>query len=314
MTPRAARGTGLGGPARRGDGASRDPAAGDPGLFGPDSVTWRLHADPVAGVAGLRALLLQALHPLAMAGVDQHSRFRVDPWGRLTTTADFVATTTFGSTAEATALAARVRGVHRRVRGTDPETGEDYAASDPELLRWVHCCLVDSFLTTAERAGAPLAAEDGDAYVREQVRAAELVGIPADRAPASRAELARALESYRPALRSSPAARDAVARVVAPPMPLVVALATPALPLWASMAGLALATLPPWALRLYAVPRPALLARVSDAATTTALRAVRAGVGGLQVAVPALREPPPLRAARERLADAGRDAEQRLRA
>jgi len=290
-------------------GGSED--AGDPGLFGPDSVTWRLHADPVAGVAGLRALLLQALHPLAMAGVDQHSRFRADPWGRLTTTAQFVATTTFGPTDEALALAARVRGVHRRIHGTDPETGRPYAASDPELLRWVHCCLVDSFLGTALRAGAPVTDADADEYVREQVRAAELVGVPADEAPSNRAELADALERYRPVLRSGPAARDVVARVVAPPMPLLVALATPARPLWASMAGLALATLPPWALRLYALPRPLLLAPAADAATTAALRAVRAGVGGLQRAVPVLREPPPLREARERLAGAGQQAQQR---
>ena len=288
--------------------------AGDPGLFGPDSVTWRVHADPVAGVAGLRALMLQALHPLTMAGVDQHSRFRADPWGRLTTTAEFVATTTFGPTQEALALAASVRSGHRRVRGTDPETGLPYAADEPDLLRWVHCCLVDSFLTTAVRAGAPLTAADADEYVREQVRAAELVGIPAADAPSSVAGLERALETYRPVLRSSAAARDAVARVVAPPMPLLVALATPARPLWASMAGLALATLPPYALRLYALPRPALLAPAADAATTAALRAVRAGVSGLQRAVPVLREPPPLREARERLAEADQRARGRVRA
>ncbi|WP_299033474.1 oxygenase MpaB family protein [uncultured Pseudokineococcus sp.] len=286
-------------------------AAGDPGLFGPDSVTWRVHADPVAGIAGLRALLLQALHPLAMAGVDQHSRFRADPWGRLTTTAEFVATTTFGPTDEALALAARVRGVHRRVRGVDPETGGSYAASDTDLLRWVHCCLVDSFLSTAQRAGAPLTPADADEYVREQVRAAELVGVPAADAPSSRAELQDALEGYRPVLRSSAASREVVGRVVAPPMPLLLALATPAAPLWASTAGLALATLPSWALRLHGVPRPLLLAPAADAATTAALRALRAGVGGLQRAVPVLREPPSLRQARERLAGAGEAARER---
>ncbi|MEJ5944911.1 oxygenase MpaB family protein [Pseudokineococcus basanitobsidens] len=274
-------------------------------------MTWRLHSDPVAGVAGLRALLLQALHPLAMAGVDQHSRFREDPWGRLTTTAGYVATTTFGTSAQARALGARVRAVHEVVHGTDPETGLPYAASDDRLLLWVHCCLVDSFLTTARRAGAPVDDAQADAYVREQVRAAELVGVPTDRAPASRGELADAIDGYRPVLRSSPAARDAVARVLVPPLPPLVALATPVRPLWASLGGLSLALLPPWARRLYALPYLPVVGPAVDAAATAALRGLRGGVGGLQRLVPALREPPPLQDARRRLREAARDAGER---
>src|SRR4051812_39372431 len=125
---------------------------GDPGLFGPQSVTWRVHGDPIMWVAGLRALLLQAVHPAAMAGVLGHSDFRDDPWGRLLRTADYVGVVSFGSTAEVDAIGSRVRAIHERVRGFDAVTGVRYRASDPELLRWVHCCEVESFLSTYERA------------------------------------------------------------------------------------------------------------------------------------------------------------------
>src|SRR4051795_13158089 len=117
----------------------------DIGLYGPDSVTWRVHADPTMLLAGLRALLLQALHPLAMAGVAQHSDFRADPWGRLLRTVRYVTTVSFGTTAQAERAAARVRGIHRPLGGVEPESGATYRVDDPELLRWVHCCLVDSF-------------------------------------------------------------------------------------------------------------------------------------------------------------------------
>src|SRR5436190_22763144 len=101
---------------------------GDAGIFGPDSVAWRIHADPWMLVGGLRALLVQGLEPRAMAAVDQHSAFREDPWGRLERTTQFVLHTTYGDTPTAEAAAARVRGVHRRIHGVDPVTGESYSA------------------------------------------------------------------------------------------------------------------------------------------------------------------------------------------
>src|SRR5947209_16590540 len=110
----------------------------DPGLFTPDSVTWRIHADPSMGLGGLRALYLQALHPLAMAGVEQHSDYRADPWGRLQRTADYVMTTTYGTAEEAVQAGRVVQAIHKRVRGTDPVTGKTYSAEDPDLLVWVH--------------------------------------------------------------------------------------------------------------------------------------------------------------------------------
>ena len=121
-----------------------DPA--DDGFFGPGSVTWRLHADLSAPVSGLRSLLLQALHPLAMAGVDQHSQWRDDPAGRFASTAAYVLTVTYGDRAAARAAADRVRKIHQWVRGTDPVTGRPYAAGDPDLLIWVHAAQVESGL------------------------------------------------------------------------------------------------------------------------------------------------------------------------
>ncbi|HEX8495903.1 MAG TPA: oxygenase MpaB family protein, partial [Actinomycetales bacterium] len=101
-------------------------SAGDAGLYGPESVTWRLHADPIYGIAGLRALLLQALHPVAVHGVFEHSTFREDVWGRLANTAEFVGVTTYGSTVEAITMGARIRAIHMRVSGVEPTTGRSY--------------------------------------------------------------------------------------------------------------------------------------------------------------------------------------------
>src|SRR3984885_13850572 len=116
----------------------------DDGFFGPGSVTWRLAADLSAPVAGLRSVLIQALHPLAMAGVDQHSDWRRDPVGRLAATSAYEATVTFGDRATATRAAERVKAIHEHVRGVDTVTGQPYAAGDCPLLLWVHVALVDS--------------------------------------------------------------------------------------------------------------------------------------------------------------------------
>jgi uncharacterized protein (DUF2236 family) len=274
----------------------------DVGLFGPGSVTWRVHADPLMGVAGLRALLLQALHPLAMAVVSEHSRFREDTWGRLRDTADYVGVTTFGTSSEALTAGARVRAVHAALSGTDPRTSADYRADDEVLLLWVHCCLVDSFLDVVRRGGLPLTDADADRYVAEQVRAAALVGLEPDVVPATRAALAEHLERTRADLAVTPAAREAAAYVVAPPLHPAVALATPARPAWAGVAGIAFAALPGWARRMYALPELPGAAGLTDAAATLALRTLKAGLSGVQAVVPPLREGPHLRAARARMA------------
>lgn len=267
----------------------------DPGLFGPDSVTWRVHADPVMPLAGMRALLLQALHPLAMAGVAQHSGFRGDPWGRLFRTGEYVATISYGTTAAAERASARVRGIHRRLSGIEPTSGTPYRVDDPKLLLWVHCCEVDSFLSTARRCGAPISAADADRYLTEQVRAAALVGLePAD-VPGSVATLADYFDQVRPQLRLTPAARQAALFVLGPPMPRWVSLATPARPLWLGAAGLAAAMLPRWARRLYRLPG----VPTTDPVATLQGRALRMAL----IQLPAgLREGPQLGAARARLA------------
>src|SRR6201996_974459 len=151
----------------------------DDGFFGPASVTWRLHADLTGPVSGLRSLLLQALHPLAMAGVDQHSEWRDDPGGRFASTAAYVVTTTYGDRAAARAAAMRVRKIHERVTGTDPVTGREYAAGDPALLIWVHAALVDSGLAAANRYGLTLSDADKNKYI------AEMTAAPLRRSPSS---------------------------------------------------------------------------------------------------------------------------------
>jgi uncharacterized protein (DUF2236 family) len=218
----------------------------DDGFFGPESVTWRLHADLSVPLSGLRSLLLQALHPLAMAGVDQHSQWRADPAGRFASTSAYVLTTTYGDRASARAAADRVRKIHEWVRGTDPVTGRHYEAGDPDLLIWVHAALVDSGLAAADLYGAPLSAADRDAYVAEMTAAAELVGIPAGRAPASGAELDAYFTAVRPQLTASPGAAAIADYLIG--MPDV----EPELAdIWRDLAAASVASLPDWARRMY---------------------------------------------------------------
>ena len=267
-------------------------AGPDVGLFGPASVTWQVHADPIMWIAGLRALLLQAVHPAAMAGVLQHSDFRADPWGRLRRTADYVGVVTFGSAAEVDAIGARVRGIHRRVRGTDEATGISYRASDPHLLRWVHCCEVESFLTTFQRATGALTAAEVDAYYAEQTRAAAVVGLRGD-VPDSAAAMAAYFEAMRNETAVDRRARRVASYVLFPPMPRWAAWSA-GRPAWAGAAGLAAALLPRWTRRLYGLPTPP----GSEVAATAALRGLHRT---MRAAPERYRVGPHLRAARERL-------------
>jgi uncharacterized protein (DUF2236 family) len=205
------------GPARR----ERIMFARGPRRFGPDSAIAQVHGDASMFVGGIRALLLQSLHPLAMAAVDQHSGFRGDPWGRLQRTSGFLAVTTFGTDADASRAIRGVRAVHDTIEGVAPD-GRPYRASDPHLLRWVHVAEVDSFLRAHDRYGArPLDDEGRDAYVREAAVVARELG--ADRVPESVAELEAALEEFRPELASTAAARrTARYLLVHPPVPLAI--------------------------------------------------------------------------------------------
>jgi uncharacterized protein (DUF2236 family) len=191
----------------------------DPGLFGPDSVTWRVHADASMFIAGLRALLLQTCHPLAMAGVADHSDYRNQPLGRFQRTAAFVAITTYGTTAEAQAAVDSIHRIHARVTGTAPD-GRHYEANDPHLLAWIHATEVDSFLRTYQRYGASrLSNVEADQYVAEMARIGRLVG--AEDPPESTDELAATMEAFRPELSVGRQARDAVRFLLVPPFPLL---------------------------------------------------------------------------------------------
>jgi uncharacterized protein (DUF2236 family) len=237
--------------------------------FAEDRPIRQVHADSSMFVGGLRALLLQSLHPLAMAGVAGHSGYRSDPWGRLQRTSYFLAVTTFGVADDAEQAVERVRSVHTRVRGKAPD-GRPYSANDPHLLRWVHVAEVDSFLSTYQRYGAePLDAAGRDGYVADTAVVARALGI--DDPPGTEAELADQLEAYRPELRGTPEAR-AAARflLLRPPLPAI------ARPPYAVLASASVASLPAWArwpLRLPYLPlTEATVVRAAGAGIVRGLR------------------------------------------
>jgi uncharacterized protein (DUF2236 family) len=235
---------------------------GDPdlGLFGPDSVTWKLHDEPILLLAGLRSLYLQALHPRAVAGVAQNSSYKSDPWGRLMRTSMYVATTLYAPTAEAEAAGRRLRRMHARMTATDPATGERFRIDEPDLLLWVHVTEVESFLTVARRAGLALTDDEVDRYYTEQRRSAELVGLDPATVPATAAEVQDYYERVRPELRLTRDGADTMLFLTVPSIPDSWDLSLPArLGLnfgptrWAylGVASTALALLPPWARKLY---------------------------------------------------------------
>jgi uncharacterized protein (DUF2236 family) len=192
--------------------------AGAPGLFAADSPVWAVHGDLSMFVGGIRALFVQTLHPLAMAGVEEHSDYRRDPLGRLARTGAFIGMTTFGSEEQARAAIARVRAVHHHVVGTAPD-GRPYRADDPELLTWVHAAEVGSFLEAYQRYGAGrLTDAEADRYLDEVAVVAELLG--ARDVPRSRAQLRGYFRYMRPELGAGRQARRAARWLVAPPLPL----------------------------------------------------------------------------------------------
>lgn len=186
----------------------REPA-GDAGLFGPGSMAWRVHAHPGGMLAGgFGALMLQSLHPLAMAGVAEYSDYREDPLGRLSKTARYVTMTSFGPTHEAEAAIAKVRRAHSYIHGTAPD-GRSYRADDPDLLTWVHTAEVSCFLAGYQAfSGSPLTSPERDRYFAEVAVLAQRLG--ARDVPRSAAEAARYIERVRPELAATPAALEAV--------------------------------------------------------------------------------------------------------
>lgn len=188
---------------------------GDPGLCGPNSVSWRLIGDPAAFVGGIRALLLQALHPEVAAGVSDHSRYREDPLGRLSRTSNYVTATTFGSRAEVDAAVRIVAGMHRKVRGFS-HRGLSYSADAPGLAAWVHNALTDSFLAAYQAFGPHrLTPAEADSFVAEQARIGAL--LKADPIPDTAAGLSEWIVTHsEPG--DSPGRREAIAFLRRPPL------------------------------------------------------------------------------------------------
>jgi uncharacterized protein (DUF2236 family) len=264
----------------------------DTGLYGPHSVTWRVHLEPVLYVGGLRALILQALHPWVMLGTYQNSAL-FDPakaFARFLRTAEFVGIRTYGTTAEVDAAAGRVRRIHAKLRGHDPATGRAFRIDDPDYLLWVHCGEIDSYVDVAVRAGVLNAAE-ADRYVAESVRSAEVVGA-AD-APRSRAELKAYFDEIRPRLRLTDEAITGTVNLLTARLPAPVSIKLTQPP----VAALAFATMPRWARRMYGSPG----LPTTDLTATLALKALRATVSR----IPGPPEPPRMQRARRLMAEAG---------
>lgn len=216
--------------------------------FAGDRPIRQVHGDSSMFIGGITALLLQSLHPLAMAAVAGHSGYRGDPWGRLQRTSYFLAVTTFGRTDDAREAIARVRAIHQEISGTAPD-GRPYAASDPHLLTWVHIAEADSFLRAHTRFGAqPLDRPGRDGYVADLARIGAELGVPDP--PRTEADLTARIASYRAELAGTAQARQAARfLLLTPPLPAVARLP------YTVLAAAAVSLLPEWARRPLGLPR-----------------------------------------------------------
>ncbi|MDH2442678.1 oxygenase MpaB family protein [Amnibacterium sp. CER49] len=263
----------------------------DAGYFEPDGPVWTVHRDVATLVAGPRALLLQALHPGAMAGVHDHSRYREDPFGRLNGTIRWITTVSFGSTEQARRATGFVQRIHEHVRGTYPDTAGRpvaYAAADPDLLSWVHLAFTDSFLRTHLRFSARPIPGGPDAYVREWAIAGELMGVVDP--PRSVAELDAQLDAVRATgvLRVDERVQDAVHFIRHPPLPRLL------LPVYPLLFGGAVAALAPWMQQLLGLTPPGPIGQAGTRtilAGTAALLGPAAAVGAARTRLAALASP-----------------------
>lgn len=244
--------------------------------FTADDPIWRVHADASMFAGGIASLLLQSLHPLAMAGVAGHSGYKSDPWGRLQRTSHYIATTTYGTIEDAEAAIANVRSIHDRVRGRD-DRGRAYRASDPHLLLWVHVAEIDSFLRAHQAFGSrPLSPRETDRYVEQTAVAARLLGVLEP--PTDALALQRVLDSYRPELEATEAAREAARFLLLdPPLPLL------ARPGYGALAAGGVSLLPDWARAMLRIRVPGLVGRrVAHPLGQFGTAAVRWGMAGLE--------------------------------
>ena len=247
----------------------RDRIHGLPGprWFPEGSPIQQVHGDASMFVGGMRALMLQSLHPAAMTAVSEHSGYRGDMWGRLARTSTFLATTTFGAAADAQAAVDAVRRIHDRISGTMPD-GSTYHASDPHLLKWVHVAEIESFLLAHQTYGAaPLDQAGRDEYVAQTALVAEKLGVVDP--PRTEAELRATVESYRPELRGTDHAREAISFLIWHPE-----LPAAARPAYLLLASAAIAEMPQWTRKELGLPSLPLAERtivkgVGEVATRT---------------------------------------------
>ena len=243
--------------------------------FSPQDPVWKVHADASMFPGGVASLLMQSLHPLALAGVNGHSGYKSDPWGRLQRTSNYIAATTFGTIETAQSQIARVRSIHDRVRGRD-QRGRSYSASDPHLLMWIHVAEILCFLRAYQAyAHDPLSPEEADLYVSQAGVSARELGVVDP--PQSTRELDQIVASYRSELEGTQQARE-VARflLLNPPVPW------PLVPGYAAIALGGLGLLPAWSRRELAIPMPPasgfLVARPAGSAATSVIRWAMAGL------------------------------------
>jgi uncharacterized protein (DUF2236 family) len=244
-----------------------DTISNDQGYFGPETITWRIHSDVMAVVGGVRALFLQALEPRAFGGVQAHSRYREEPFGRLLRTAEYIGVISFGTKEEADRAASKVRAMHKAL-GLDV----------PELLLWVHNGFTDSLLDIAMRSGMNFSKADQDRYVKEQLIAAELIGLDPAICPSNVDELNAYYENKRHELVADKAVRESARFIFLPPMSKFFRYLTPSQIMWAIVVSLSFASLPRWVRKMYGDSwRGSTLAgpRFADASTNLTLKILR---------------------------------------
>ena len=239
------------------------------GLFGPRSVSWRVHGDVTSMlVGGVAGLLLQMLHPAVLAGVWDHSNFRTDMQGRLRRTARFIALTTYGGREEAEASIARIRRIHDHITGTLPD-GTPYGANDPALLAWVHVTETTSFLDAWVRYAEPgMTLADRDRYFAEMAQVAE--GLGSDPIPRTQADARRLIATMRPLMAYSARTRE-IANLL-----MHQKAASPMVePLQALTMQAGIDLLPAWARRMHRLPAPTLSRPLVRAGTMGIARTLR---------------------------------------
>ncbi|HEX5949729.1 MAG TPA: oxygenase MpaB family protein [Actinomycetota bacterium] len=242
----------------------------DPGYFGPASVSWRVHREVTVLFGGARAVLMQAAHPLVIAGARATGFYERNPWKRLQRTLILTYAITFGSKAEAHAAAERINEIHARIKGVDEVTGLPYDALDPELLLYVHACLVDSALLFEELTVGELDDAGRQRFHEEQMLAAEMVLVPREIIPKTVPELRAYLQGVYDS--GMPRVTDSARRVaelfVHPPREAEWR------PILKGVSRLAFATLPPEMREMYGI-RVGTPKRLSMRATFAATRALR---------------------------------------